>query len=142
MKKIIGIFFIFLTCISFAQETKKDTSVSIKDFIEKEAVTFYWDSLSSLGTLEKNGHTLSFSLDSEFIILDGQKLGVTQAPFIQNGILYVSENFTQQAQNLFKTVVEEVNHFKIGAIFIDAGHGGKDPGTVDTHTVNNILSFT
>jgi len=136
MKKSILVLFFLLPFFCFSQESQKETLVNIADFVEKDAITFYWDSLSGMGTLEKNGHSLSFSLNSEFIILDGQKLGITHSPLLKNGMVYISEDFMAQARNLFTTVIEEPSHFKIDAIYIDAGHGGKDPGTIDTHTIN------
>lgn len=97
--------------------------------------TFSFDPLSLGGTLEKDGHIIAFRVNEPLIMLDYKKMAITDKPIIKDGLLLVSKNFFTTAQDLFKTL-PPVTNFRVGAILIDAGHGGKDPGAIDTHTIN------
>lgn len=102
---------------------------------EKCGAQIYWDSLSGTGLLEKNGHQVSFRAGDSFVLHDYKKLVLTDAPVLKDGVLFVSESFMNSAGELFEQGASE-SGFKIGAILIDPGHGGKDPGATSTHTVN------
>ena len=101
----------------------------------KRGATVYYDSLSGSGLLEKNGHQISFRAGDAFVLQDYKKLAITDSPVIKDGVLYVTKNFLDNADKLFKTETVESGGFKIGAILIDPGHGGKDPGAMMTHKI-------
>lgn len=130
MKKNFFLFwFLFLIFSSFAQD------VNLVETASKSGMTLYWDSLSGAGILEKNGHQISFRVGDNLVLEDYSKLVITTPPQIKNGVLVVTKDFIDSAEKLFKTENSQ-NGFKIGAILIDPGHGGKDPGAQYTHVVN------
>ena len=94
-------------------------------------MTIYYDSLSQSGMIEKNGHQLSFRNGEQIVILDSIRMMITDAPEIKNNQLFVSQKFIDDSENFFNQKSEMP--FKVGAILIDAGHGGKDPGAVKTY---------
>lgn len=105
------------------------------DTLQKETQsTLYWDSMADTGILEKNGHQFIFTANSQIALLDYAKLAIIDSLYNDNGTWYVSQKLIENATELFNSVPPE-NHFRIGAILIDAGHGGKDPGAVETITV-------
>lgn len=110
-------------------------NVNIVDASAKSGMTFYWDSLALSGILEKNGHQIAFKAGDNFILQDYKKIVLVEPPVSRDGNIYVSQDFMNKAEELFKTETSE-NGFKIGAILIDPGHGGKDPGAFDTVKVN------
>ncbi len=131
MKKIIWLLTVsFLLTKLFAQNTE-----NLITSAEKTGAQVYWDSLSGSGLLEKNGHQISFRAGDNLVLQDYKTLAITDAPELKDGVLYVSKNFLSNAEKLFKIENNE-SGYKIGAVLIDAGHGGKDPGAMDTHTVN------
>lgn len=120
----------FVTCLTvFAQNT-----VNLLDTAKKTGMTFYWDSLSESGILEKNGHQLTFRSGEELIILDSVLLKITDAPEIKSNQIFVSQKFVNEAEAYFNQKSE--NPFKVGAILIDAGHGGKDPGASKVYSID------
>lgn len=68
-------------------------------------------------------------------MLDGNSFAVTDAPTFSGNGISVSEEFISVAEDLFRKAQSD-SMFKIGAILIDPGHGGKDPGTSRAYTVN------
>lgn len=112
-----------------------ECNISLLEKAKEAGMTVYWDSLSSLGLLEKNGHQITFREGSEVVVYDSVLMAKTDSPSIKNGEIYVSPEFFTTAEGLFKESDDE-SPFKIGAILLDPGHGGKDPGASGSFTIN------
>ena len=133
MKKLLLTFIsLFFSASLFAQNV---VNLNLIDEAEKAGAQVYWDSLSGAGLIEKNGHQISFRAGDAFVLQDYKKLSLTDAPLLKDGVLYVTKNFINSADRLFKVESNE-SGLKIGAILIDPGHGGKDPGANMSHKVN------
>ena len=125
-------FFVIVVLISvaFAQNTE-----NLVTSAEKTGAQVYWDSLSGTGILEKNGHQLSFRAGDAVVLQDYKTIALTDAPELRDGVLYVSRQFLSLAEKVFAQTQDDAG-YHIGAVLIDPGHGGKDPGAMDTHTIN------
>ena len=132
MKKALAL--VFLVLVSFGNSLFAANDISLMDSSKKNGITFYWDSLAETGMLEKNGHQLTFRKNEQIVILDSVRMSVTDAPELKNNKIYVSQKFMNDAEILFKE--DNSTMFKVGAILIDAGHGGKDPGALKTYKIN------
>lgn len=129
-KKICLLFILYLICnLLFAIN-----DIALLEKSKTNGMSLYWDSLSECGILEKNGHQLSFRNGESLVLLDSVKMAITDAPELKNNQLYVSNKFLSDAEEFFNQK-DEVP-FKVGAILIDAGHGGKDPGALKTYKIN------
>jgi N-acetylmuramoyl-L-alanine amidase len=130
-----AIFFILFA--NFAHSAAANT-VNLLEAAQKDDIRLYWDSLTGSGVLEKGGRRIMFRADDTLMLLDYQKLALTDAPRVDNGILTVSSGFIDTVTKFFKEErkAESGEFYRIGAIVIDAGHGGKDPGAYATHTIN------
>ncbi len=131
MKKYALFFFVFFLAFSCFPQVNLDLCKEA----QSRGVQLYWDSLSGCGLLEKNGHQISFKAGDSFVLKDYKKLFLTDAPLLKNDVLFVSKKFIDDAQAFFKTDSDE-SGYKIGAILIDPGHGGKDPGALETYKIN------
>mgnify|MGYP001213002018 FL=1 len=94
----------------------------------------FWDPLAGNGILQKNGHQISFRAGESVILLDYLNLLIVDPPIFSNNVLYFSDSLLKAAEELFSTQNNDAN-FRVGAILIDPGHGGKDPGAVASHTI-------
>lgn len=131
MKKRLCFFVIVvLISVAFAQNTE-----NLVTSAEKTGAQVYWDSLSGTGILEKNGHQLSFRAGDAVVLQDYKTIALTDAPELRDGVLYVSRQFLSLAEKVFAQTQDDAG-YHIGAVLIDPGHGGKDPGAMDTHTIN------
>ncbi len=130
LKRIASVISIIFLCVSvFAAN-----DIDLLENGKKTGMTIYWDSLSESGMIEKNGHQLSFRNGEKMVLLDSIKMMITDAPELRNNQLYVSKKFLDDSEEFFNQKSELP--FKVGAILIDAGHGGKDPGALKTYKIN------
>jgi N-acetylmuramoyl-L-alanine amidase len=114
-------------------------TVNLLDEARRSNYAFYWDSLSATGMLEKDGRYVIFRADDPFMLLDYQTLAVTDAPVLNDGTLFVSQGFLDSVNRFFAVPNAKnmlIPGYKVGAIVIDPGHGGKDPGTVSDVVIN------
>jgi N-acetylmuramoyl-L-alanine amidase len=138
MKKNLSIIFILLFSVlssTYAQTSIPDNMVSLSNIAIQTSSTLYWDGMSDCGILEKNGHTICFSAYSDFVLLDYNKITFCKTITNNNGTMYAEISFLATINELFNAIPPE-NKFRIGAILIDPGHGGKDPGAIATHIIN------
>lgn len=133
MKKILTAALAWLLLLPLYAETQG--AVNLLEAAENSGAVVYWDSLSGSGLLEKNGHLISFHVGDNLVLQDFKLLALSDAPELRNGTVVVSRKFMDDAERFFKTETNDAS-YKIGAILIDPGHGGKDPGAMDTHTIN------
>ncbi|MCK9168906.1 MAG: N-acetylmuramoyl-L-alanine amidase [Treponema sp.] len=110
-------------------------SVQLLRKAEESGILVYWDSLTQTGLMEKNGHQISFRAGDSIVLLDSRKLSIMDVPSVENGTILVSQKFFDDAESFFKTE-SSGTPFRIGAILVDPGHGGKDPGAMQTFHVN------
>ena len=99
-----------------------------------------WDPFFSSGALIYGTHEAAFASGSEgetgMVLLDHRDVLTLPLPFLEQGVLKFPEVFLNQIKSAFNRYMEEDrDRFRIAAIIVDPGHGGKDPGASSDHTV-------
>ena len=95
---------------------------------------FRWDPLFQEGSFSLEGHFGAFQASltagkEGFFLLDNWDLYATPLPFLENGELLFPEQFVNTVQTAFgNSISQDSSYYRITAIVIDPGHGGKDPG--------------
>ena len=102
---------------------------------------FRWDPFLQEGSFAVGGHygafhAASFPGQGGFLLLNNRDLHPVTLPFIDRGELVFPEAFVTAARDVFAGVTGGHFHYRIAAIVIDPGHGGRDPGAVFYHTIN------
>jgi N-acetylmuramoyl-L-alanine amidase len=104
------------------------------------AAELRWDPFFSSGALIYGTNEAAFASGKEgetgMVLLNHRDILTLPLPFFDGGTLRFPETFLQQIKSNFSRYVEEDrDKFRIAAIIIDPGHGGKDPGASFAHTV-------
>ncbi|MEM5947696.1 N-acetylmuramoyl-L-alanine amidase [Spirochaetia bacterium 38H-sp] len=126
-KKLVIIILIFLSHIAFSEE-----SISIYKLIQDTEAKLYWDSIGKKGLISTESHFLSFSPESNIAYLDYKNPVAVSFVYSTGKILMDSDTYDR----LKNILVPQIKP-KIATIIIDPGHGGKDPGTIGTHKLEN-----
>ncbi|MBP5444008.1 MAG: N-acetylmuramoyl-L-alanine amidase [Treponema sp.] len=132
MKKIrvlAALLFFLLPAVTGAQ------GVSLVERAAQDGISLYWDPLSETGMLEKNGHHISFRAGQDYVIQDYQSFLDEKAPWLKDGELLASSSFINTVDSFFN-LNNTASNSVIGAILIDPGHGGKDPGAMAEYTID------
>ena len=121
------------------------SQLSLDEVLTKLDATLRWDPLSAIGALEVPGHRVVFIADrnpSEMpgtlrpVLFDGTVLMLLQPPLLENGELSFPVAFTATVADVFSQAREdERSRYRVAAILIDPGHGGKDPGATGSHLI-------
>ena len=130
-KKLVSVLIFYLFVSFFFAE-----KISITKFTADNGSDFFWDPFTASGCIQKNGHTVVFRADDPIVTIDYSQLALVNPPEEKDGTIYIDASFTDLVKPVFENPVENnyTGLFKIGAILIDEGHGGKDPGAMETYT--------
>jgi len=99
-----------------------------------------WDPFFSSGTLSVGQYQAAFvsgrAGETGTVLLDYKDILTLPLPFLENGNILFPEVFVSQVKNTFNAYIErDRSQFRIAAIIIDPGHGGRDPGAEGKHTI-------
>jgi N-acetylmuramoyl-L-alanine amidase len=123
----------------FAQHPEK--SYSLDETLRETGTTLVWDPFFSSGALEAGDHRIKFYTgpagEEGPVLLDGREVITLALPYIDGNSLRFPETFVVSAKRAFSSAEEtDKTRFRIAAIIVDPGHGGRDSGAVGTHTIN------
>lgn len=135
-RAILFLLFSFVTLSGFGEE------MELQQTLSRLSAKLSWDPLIKTGMLLTEKHRISFTILVEDqtapFIIDNQYVLYLPAPRYNNGTLYFpSETIAGLEQALRTITTNEQSLYRIAAIVIDPGHGGKDTGAVAEHRINN-----
>ena len=138
----LKLFVFFMLPISLYSVTLDETLNTLSSISSGEAVQFRWDPLFRDGAFNFGNHNGSFSVASRegetgYLIFNNRELFNVPLPYNNQGTLVFPEAFVSTLRDTFARLHEnDAGGFRIAAIIIDPGHGGKDPGTIGNLSVN------
>jgi N-acetylmuramoyl-L-alanine amidase len=132
------LFLFLLVSPLFPQNSGK--TYSLDETLKELGSTLRWDPFFSSGIFFAGEHRLNFyaGLPGEqgLVLLDGREVFSAALPYSEGGSLRFPENFVSSAKKaLSAAAAEDKSRFRIAAIIVDPGHGGRDSGAVGSHTI-------
>jgi len=134
--------FSFLIPHSLFSLSLDETLDALSSISRSEQAQFRWDPLLRDGAFNIGEHYGVFSTavregETGYLVFDNRELFNVPLPYNDNGSLIFPEAFVATLKNTFTRLNENDNsRFRIAAIVIDPGHGGRDSGAVGNLTVN------
>lgn len=99
-----------------------------------------WEPVSMMGVITTGADRVVFRVgDSAGVSLfNGEEILHGPQPWLESGILRFPPDWVRAIEALKARTPRESSSsaFRVQAILIDPGHGGKDPGAVATHTID------
>ena len=130
---IAGIFLFLLGIVpAFAAEK----TVSALDAAKSLGADLSWNPLSQEITFTVGDHTAQCRVGMPLVFFDYRETVIAQVPQMgTNAQPQLPAALFTQLENFFKQF-DTGSFFRVGAILIDPGHGGKDPGTSGSYVEN------
>lgn len=116
---------IFQATFAFAAETPFGEAAS------RLGAEVFADPVSGVFYFIKDGKTAAFKAGSQVALFDGKPVVLKSAPGGNPPAL--TEEIFSEMQDFF-TSASSLSFYRVGAILIDPGHGGKDPGASGSYT--------
>jgi N-acetylmuramoyl-L-alanine amidase len=152
---------VFLIVFPAAGPQAAESRALVK-FLDESGLELSWEPYLETGRLFLGYQSVSFRLGEPWLLLDSEDKIPCEALRKNNGTLLIPEATEKVLRDIFfqpwthgramsEANDQPVTHERaageandqiwsagprIGAIFIDPGHGGKDPGTIGRHTIN------
>jgi len=108
---------------------------SLSEVAARLSAELFWDPLSGAVTLSRNGHLVNFRSGDQLVLFDYHELALLDPPRQGSAGVFLTPAFVSRLESFFDTLPPPVS-YRVGAILIDPGHGGTDPGSVDKVTLN------
>jgi N-acetylmuramoyl-L-alanine amidase len=132
----------FISVNSLYSLSLDETIGELSSISQNDKVQFRWDPLFRSGAFYFGEHYGTFSVETledkdGYLLFNNRELFNVKLPYNNNGNLVFPETFVSTLKNTFTRLREnDISRFRIAAIVIDPGHGGKDSGAVGTLSVN------
>ncbi len=115
--------------------------LSLDEALTELGARLCWDPLSRMGTLEFGAHRLAFRAlaapTAAAAILDGKEIIRAPSPYFGGDSLSFPRSFLEAVRaSVSRAAERDHSRFRIAAILVDPGHGGKDTGAVATHIID------
>jgi N-acetylmuramoyl-L-alanine amidase len=114
-----------------ARQTSAVVSPSLKELSEKHHLSLEWDRVSQAVTLRGAELEAKGLIGSEVVMLGNERVYLSSPMERRRGDILVPVDFQHKIiDRMFKGAEPLVSIRRFSRIVVDAGHGGKDPGTI------------
>jgi N-acetylmuramoyl-L-alanine amidase len=136
------LFFLFLSGPGFAQTRALTLDEVLTGLVPPGAgpARLRWDPFFQGGVFSVSGHYIAFQTgnagEEGFVLLDSRTVLPVPLPYLDKGILCFPPGFVGVLRGaLDASIQDDHSRFRIAAVIVDPGHGGKDSGAVGNHTI-------
>jgi len=133
-KFCVFLLFVILVLPAFGQTLSMDEALASLVFSGAGKAVLRWDPFFTSGTLIVGDYQAAFvsgrAGETGLVLLNHKDVLTLPLPYSEKGNIRFPEPFVTQVKSTFSRYAEEErSRFRIAAIVIDPGHGGRDEGT-------------
>ncbi len=109
--------------------------LTLQTFADDVRAQLMYDSVGYRGFLLRGRQLVSFTVDNPVFRVNGQEPLLAEPVRFQAGELVLPEASVDALRNLLQPTRPAGRRY-VSTIFIDAGHGGRDPGAIGRHRID------
>jgi len=130
-----------LLCLLIPAPPAEAESLDVQAALRELRAVLRWDPFSLTGTLISDRHQVVFQARTEesssFALIDGRQVLRVPSPYLSGGRLLFPRSFVSSLGTALQGLATaSADDFRIAAVIVDPGHGGKDSGAVGTHSID------
>lgn len=133
-----GATFLLLFMIVAALSAADGGVVSVEEILATSGARLQWDASRRTGTLWKGYTSIRFRPGRDYAVVNGEEIMHIGPVTNSGGTILFAAHGAQAVVSRLAHVGDEQQR-RIAAIFIDPGHGGRDPGTIGRHRIDGEL---
>ncbi len=127
-----GLLLIFTLCVMNASAE----IVPLGTLLKETGGTFEWNNLLQTGVLSGGGSRVVFTMNAPWVIVNNTVKLPTTGIYRESGTIIFPKATADAIKNIMAGNEAPSRSYRVGAIVIDPGHGGKDSGASYSYTVN------
>lgn len=122
---------VYCMCISMAVLCAAESYITVTAAGEKLHADMTWNPLTQEIIFAADNKTASCRVGEPLVLFNKQEAQLLAAPLIKDSVPVLPAELFTQLQVFFASSTAAL--FRVGAVLLDPGHGGKDPGTVGSY---------
>lgn len=134
VRKILLITLSALFCLNVSAQS--NTWYEAMSLARKIKAEVFYEAFSKSIVFSKDGLTVRVTAASPILIVDDTQIELCTPAKISENKFLISADMARHIENFFSKSNEAEPLFKVAAILIDPGHGGKDSGAIGSYTQN------
>jgi N-acetylmuramoyl-L-alanine amidase len=123
---------LLLTVLSAGALWAGDLELSV--FLTELGAGLEWNGPREIGVIIADADRVTFKVGVPYVLVDYAEKVAIDPPFRRDGAVYLSESAAEAIRGALVRArfARKMEGFRVSTILIDPGHGGEDPGSVDT----------
>jgi len=126
---------IISVCCIAVPLTAQARLIPLSELTARTGVQVQWDPLTESIILHRDGHFAHLRPDHPLLLLDYTKAELVDPPVHTNRGIFFTSKLADRLEGFFADIPFQPM-YRVGAILIDPGHGGRDPGAIGRTTIN------
>ncbi len=126
---------IISVCLSALPLAAQARLIPLSEMTARAGVAVQWDPLSESIILHRDGHFAHLRPDHPLLLLDYSRAELVDPPVHTDRGIFFSSKLADRLEGFFSEIPLQPM-YRVGAILLDPGHGGRDPGAIGKTTIN------